>query len=125
MSFLARVAWVRKTRDGYKAGFSLLDVKPEVGRLLQQLGQFGFVLPSEEADAHSLEGLPPELCRILEIDPHASDEEIFHAYRQIAMAFHPDRNAAGDAAERFQQAAEAYRKIKSIRPGLMRKTRSR
>jgi hypothetical protein len=125
LDFLARVAWVRKTRQGSEVGFSLLDVKPHIARLLCQLGQFGFVPPPSDAtDPHEKPEIPPELCRILEIQPDASDDEIFHAYRRIAMAYHPDRNSSGDAAERFQQGAEAYRKLKAMRPGLVRRARS-
>jgi hypothetical protein len=125
LEFLARVAWVRKTRQGCEAGFSLLDVKPPVAKLLRQLGKYGFVLPPSDAtDPHEQPRIPPELCSVLEIRPDASDDEILHAYRRIAMAYHPDRNRSGDAAERFQQGAEAYRKIKAMRPGLLRRVRS-
>jgi len=110
---------------GYEAGFSLLDVKPHVARLLRQLGEFGFVPASEEAAAQPLPRIPLELCRVLEIQPDATDEEIFRAYRRIALAYHPDRNPSGEAANRFQQGAEAYRKIKSMRPELMKRMRTK
>jgi hypothetical protein len=125
LEFLARVTWVRKTRQGREVGFSLLDVKPPVAKLLRQLGRYGFVFPpSDSTDPHEQPRIPPDLCKILEIRPDASDDEILHAYRRIAMQYHPDRNRSGDAAERFQQGAEAYRKIKAMRPGLMRRVRS-
>src|SRR3954469_6397880 len=63
LSFLAQVAWVRKTREGYEAGFSLLDVKPHVARLLRQLGEFGFVPASDDAVAQPVAPIPLELCR--------------------------------------------------------------
>lgn len=125
LEFLARVAWVRKTKQGREVGLSLLDVKPPDAKLLRQLGKYGFVIPPSDAtDPHEQPRIPPELCSVLEIRPDATDDEILHAYRRIAMQYHPDRNRSGDAAERFQQGAEAYRKIKAMRPGLMRRVRS-
>ncbi|MFH1102570.1 MAG: molecular chaperone DnaJ [Pseudomonadota bacterium] len=46
---------------------------------------------------------------ILNVDKHASPDEIKAAYRKLAMKFHPDRNP-GDkpAEEKFKKAAEAY-----------------
>ena len=120
LSFIARVVWVRKTREGHEAGLSLLDVKPHVARLLRQLGELGFVPSNGDTQEPVAPSIPPELCNALAIAPDATDDEIMRAYRQTAMAYHPDRNHAGDAAERFQRAAEAYRKLKSMRPNLMR-----
>jgi hypothetical protein len=129
LSFLARVAWVRRTRGGgYEAGFALLDVKPHVAVLLRQLGQFGFVPPPSDRPLDGAEAaphvplIPPELCRALEIAPDATDEEIFRAYRTVALTYHPDRNRSGNTARRFQEAAEAYRRLKTIRPGLRRRS---
>jgi molecular chaperone DnaJ len=46
---------------------------------------------------------------ILRVDRKASEEEIKKAYRQLALAYHPDRNPCDEtAAERFKEAAEAY-----------------
>lgn len=40
--------------------------------------------------------------------PDAPAEEIKRAYRRLAMRWHPDRNAAADAAERFRAIRAAY-----------------
>jgi len=59
--------------------------------------------------------------QILEIDRHASDEEIKKAYRKMAVKFHPDKVAAlGDdvqkaAKEKFQSVQNAYENIKKQR----------
>jgi molecular chaperone DnaJ len=45
---------------------------------------------------------------LLEVERDASTREIRSAYRRLAQAYHPDRNAAPDAAERFKTIAEAY-----------------
>ena len=47
---------------------------------------------------------------ILGIQSNATQDEIKHAYRRLAMKWHPDRNQnSSEAKERFYQAAEAYK----------------
>ena len=38
----------------------------------------------------------------------ASDDDIKKAYRKLALQYHPDRNKAPEATERFKEATEAY-----------------
>lgn len=45
---------------------------------------------------------------VLGLDRAATQEQIKQAYRQLAMQWHPDRNTAPDAADRFKEIAEAY-----------------
>lgn len=45
---------------------------------------------------------------VLNIARGVAPDEIKRAYRQAAMKYHPDRNKAPDAEERFKEAAEAY-----------------
>ncbi len=46
---------------------------------------------------------------VLEVPRTASDEEIKHAYRKLAMRWHPDRNnGSKEAEERFKALTEAY-----------------
>ena len=45
---------------------------------------------------------------ILEVGTNASEEDIRKAFRKKAMEFHPDRNKADDASERFKEVNEAY-----------------
>jgi len=45
---------------------------------------------------------------VLGVERNAAQEQIKQAYRQLAMKFHPDRNPAPDATERFKEIAEAY-----------------
>lgn len=42
----------------------------------------------------------------------ASPDEIKRAYRKLAQQYHPDRNKADDAAERFSKIGEAYEVLK-------------
>lgn len=46
---------------------------------------------------------------ILGISRSATNAEIQKAYRQLALRWHPDRNPAPEAAERFRNATMAYR----------------
>lgn len=46
--------------------------------------------------------------RILELRRNASAEEIQHAYRNLALRYHPDRNSAPDASSRMTAINEAW-----------------
>jgi len=45
---------------------------------------------------------------VLGVERTATQEQIKQAYRQLAMKWHPDRNTAPDAADKFKEIAEAY-----------------
>lgn len=45
---------------------------------------------------------------ILGINKNATEKEIKSAYRKLAMQYHPDRNSAPDAEEKFKEVSEAY-----------------
>src|SRR5205814_1479046 len=45
---------------------------------------------------------------ILSVSRSATDDDIKKAYRRLALQYHPDRNNAPEATERFKEATEAY-----------------
>ena len=45
---------------------------------------------------------------VLGVSKNASKEEIKDAYRKLAMQYHPDRNKAAEAEEKFKEISEAY-----------------
>src|SRR3979409_2339800 len=45
---------------------------------------------------------------ILSVSRSATDDDIKKAYRKLALQYHPDRNSAPEATERFKEATEAY-----------------
>ena len=45
---------------------------------------------------------------VLGVDRSASQDEIKRAFRKLAFKYHPDRNKAPDAEERFKEISEAY-----------------
>lgn len=50
-----------------------------------------------------------EYYKILEVSPHASDEEIRTSYRNKAKIWHPDSNSSPEAAEMFRKLSEAHK----------------
>lgn len=44
----------------------------------------------------------------LSVQRNATKDEIKNQYRKLALQFHPDRNKAPDAEERFKEISEAY-----------------
>ena len=49
-----------------------------------------------------------EYFQVLGISRDADQKEIKQAYRKLALRFHPDKNNAEDAEERFKEIGEAY-----------------
>ena len=45
---------------------------------------------------------------VLGVSKNASKDEIKDAYRKLAMQYHPDRNKAADAEDKFKEVSEAY-----------------
>jgi DnaJ-class molecular chaperone len=46
--------------------------------------------------------------KVLGVSKKASKKQIQEAYRRLAMEFHPDKNRAPDAEDRFKEISEAY-----------------
>ncbi|AKM79770.1 TPA: hypothetical protein DEQ95_05160 [Candidatus Beckwithbacteria bacterium] len=49
-----------------------------------------------------------DFYEVLGVPKTASAAEIKKAYRQLALKYHPDRNKAADAADKFKEISEAY-----------------
>ncbi len=60
--------------------------------------------------------------KILGVSPDADDEEIKHAYRELARKYHPDNFSADNpladlATEKMKEINEAYNEIRNLRAG--------
>lgn len=56
----------------------------------------------------SMQGGPSDHYAALGVAPNATLADIKKAFRQKAAFYHPDRNAATDAAARFREVQSAY-----------------
>jgi molecular chaperone DnaJ len=53
-------------------------------------------------------GTKRDYYEVLGVDRAATRDQIKHAYRQLALKYHPDKNKEPGAAEKFREIAEAY-----------------
>ena len=57
-----------------------------------------------------------DLYTVLGVQKEATEAEIKRAYRKLAKKYHPDTNQGNEeAAERFREIGEAYRKQSALR----------
>jgi len=58
--------------------------------------------------------MPPTLekhYRELGVQPGTGLEEVRHSYRKLVLQYHPDKNTAPDALEKFRKVQEAYEAV--------------
>jgi hypothetical protein len=125
LNFVGRVAWVKRVKGGFEAGLELLDVKPHLAARLRELGELGFIPGSGPAygsdngggSGGSRPSSAPNPYEVLQIEATASDEQVQKAYRRLARLYHPDVNKSPDAANKFKQVVDAYRRLQKTRIG--------
>ncbi len=52
-----------------------------------------------------------QCCRVLEVSENISKEELKTKYKKLVLKYHPDRNKAVNANEKFIQIKEAYEQL--------------
>jgi DnaJ-domain-containing protein 1 len=122
---MGRVAWLKRTKKGFEAGFQLLDVRPHVAARLRQIAEFGFIPESTSYESDPPNSHPRRAEKahstnpyaILQIEATASDEQVQKAYRKMARLYHPDVNKSPDAVAKFEQIVGAYRALQKRRIG--------
>ncbi|VDO33103.1 unnamed protein product [Haemonchus placei] len=81
------------------------------------LAYFPYATPSWQAEELALYDLVEEVHNnfydIYGISKDASVAEIKRAYRKLSLEWHPDRNSAPDASDKFRQIAAIYEVLKS------------
>lgn len=115
----ARTEAEAKAEAEARAGMPLVVVSAKWARAVQRtlLGQPPFLPPKKPkigpndaerpSDLHGVSsvGARPSVWALLGIDRHATDEQLKRAFREKALATHPDR---GGTAEAFREIHAAY-----------------
>merc|ERR1712079_250389 len=63
---------------------------------------------SKDQDLYFSMKMGKDYYSILGVKKGASDEELKRAYRKLALKYHPDKNKAAGAEEKFKEIGEAY-----------------
>lgn len=110
----------RGLRGAHEIGLMFVRNSPNVIMAIESLVKFGFLCPDAVAGDQP-KAKPkqkpklrvsvnlPDYYAVLSVDPDARDEDVHHAYRQLARQYHPDRNKGPNAQERFISICEAYK----------------
>lgn len=56
----------------------------------------------------SIKPMGKDFYKVLGVESDSNEDDIKKAYRKMALKFHPDKNSAADAADKFKEIAEAY-----------------
>lgn len=58
---------------------------------------------------------------VLGVPKDASEQDIKKAYRKLALKYHPDKNSAPDAEEKFKVTSVTFRQTQTIKLNEIRK----
>lgn len=107
-------------RGSHEIGLMFVKNSPNVIKAIESLVKFGFLCPDAVAGERPktkpkqkpklrVSVNLPDYYAVLSISHEAQDEDVHHAYRQLARQYHPDRNKSPDAQQRFISICEAYK----------------
>jgi len=97
------------------------DIVKEIMMDLQQLRELAIKYQEEGTTSYKKETEEEKAYRVMEISPHASNEDIKKAYRDLARNYHPDnaeqttRGIKKLAEDRFKEINWAYNFLKEAR----------
>ena len=104
----------------YQVGVQFIDVSASIAAALESMALFGFIDldslakkrrgqdPDPEPQTIRAAFELPNYYKVLGVRRRASVKEIKHAYRLLALKYHPDVNRDPAGVQRFIEITEAY-----------------
>jgi len=112
-----RVVRVRRVgMKRFEAGVMFVDITPAKAKAIEALAKFGFIGGSSDPFSMNNTKKPrasvADLYGILGVRRDASDEQIRHAFHELARKHHPDISHNAESAKAFQACHDAYVTLK-------------
>lgn len=123
LTLQAQVRWCkRRGIKRHEIGLKFVALKPGMPDVLEAIARFGMASMARQNAGQSegaqpkkklpapptIDAVLPEYFRIMDLTAEATPTQIRKRYRELAVAWHPDRCDHPDALTRFEEINEAY-----------------